>query len=149
MRPCFRGCTLIDNFQDVTWIPCDDAALALVQMRSSNEPILHLAHPQPISWARFLQPIAQDLQASLVPYADWISALEKHAGVENMRDIPALRLLGFFQSVDIDAGREPLGNVPLDTRKAVQAAPALKLPELNAEHAERWLKAWKETGFIE
>ena len=45
-------------------------------MRSSADPILHLVHPRPIPWKSLITPIAQELKATLVPYVEWLTALE-------------------------------------------------------------------------
>ena len=121
-------------------------------MRNADEPVLHLTHPRAVDWRRFLEPIAQHFSVPLVPYPEWLAALEQSGGqspdVEKMRDNPALRLLDFYRAVDLRKEREPLGIVHLDTTKARRIAPALDLPELGADYVEKWLKAWKEAGFI-
>ena len=83
---------------------------------------------------------------------EWLSALERGGGqssdVDKMRTNPALRILDFFRSADIGEEREPLGIVHLDTTKAQRVAPVLGLPELGADCAEKWVKAWRDCGFI-
>lgn len=100
-----------------------------------------------------MEPISRRLQVPLVPYADWLAALERSAGqdgsdVDKLRDNPALRLLAFFRGVNIDESREPLGSVALDTSKAAQVAPALGLLELDAGYVEKWLRTWQGLGYL-
>ncbi|KAJ3557213.1 hypothetical protein NM688_g1592 [Phlebia brevispora] len=84
--------------ENVTWIPCDEAALALIQMRNAEASILHLAHPRPVPWRRFLEPIAHALQVPLVPYTDWLSALKQSGSeVEDLRQNPAFAAFGLLQ----------------------------------------------------
>ena len=125
-------------------------------MRHSAEPFLHLIHPQPARWHDVIAPIAELFNVPLVPYEQWISALEKSieagsaAEVEAMRQNPALHLLPFFQfakqAVD---GREALGLVALSTEKAIKVSESLgTMPQLDAERAKMWVAAWKRSGFL-
>ena len=96
-------------------------------MRHSPEPIVHLVQPRPVSWHTLLEPIAKELNVPLVPYTDWLSALESSVEqgsaqeVEVMRLNPALRLLLFFkaQSTAMTPDRVAMGLVFISTDKAV------------------------------
>ncbi|THG97884.1 hypothetical protein EW026_g4198 [Hermanssonia centrifuga] len=150
----YVGC-LPDVEGDVSWIPSYNAALALVQMRTSDESILHLAHPRPVAWRTFMQAIAQRMRVPLVPYSAWLAALEQSQRDSQLSDLgklnhnPALRLLDFFREVEATAEKEPLGCIHMATSKAELAAPALGLPELGLEWVERWMHVWQESGFID
>ncbi|KAI0677488.1 acetyl-CoA synthetase-like protein [Trametes maxima] len=145
----FTRC-LPDVAGEVSFIPSYDAARAFAEMRSAPAPILHLVHPRPVSWHTILSPIASALDVPLVPYADWLAALERTArGVEAMRENPALRLLEFFRTQSFAEDREPLGFKHLSTEKAEKASEALRaLPGLEEEAARRWVAAWRATGFL-
>ncbi|PSR94668.1 hypothetical protein PHLCEN_2v4400 [Hermanssonia centrifuga] len=138
----------------VSWIPSNDAALALVQMRGSHEPILHLAHPRPVAWNIFLQRIAEKMQVPLVSYDVWLDALQRSKNqsklpeLDLLRQNPALRLLEFFRTVQRGGDREPLGGVRTDVTKAMREAPSIDLPELDATWADRWIDGWQKAGFI-
>ncbi|PSR72124.1 hypothetical protein PHLCEN_2v12004 [Hermanssonia centrifuga] len=138
----------------VSWIPSNDAALALVQMRGSHEPILHLAHPRPVAWKTFLQRIAERMQVPLVSYDVWLGALERSKSqsqeleLDLLRQNPALRLLEFFRKVERGGDREPLGAVRMDLTKAMREAPSIDLPELDSTWAERWIDGWQKAGYI-
>ena len=140
--------------QNVTWLPLDAAALALIQMRHSDQAVLHLVHPRGAPWNSFVEPIARRLQVPLVPYHEWLGAMEQSlrdeqtSEVDTMRKNPALRILDFFRSVRFGENREPLGIVYLDNPKAQQVAPALGLDQLQPEFTDRWLTAWRQSGFI-
>ena len=93
----------------------------------------------------------------LVPYTDWLSALESSVEqgsaqeVEVMRLNPALRLLLFFkaQSTAMTPDREAMGLVFISTDKAVQVSESLaRMPQLDGERATMWLAAWKKSGFL-
>ncbi|KAL7278170.1 hypothetical protein ACG7TL_008143 [Trametes sanguinea] len=154
---CLQRC-LPDIDGMVSWIPGYESAKAFVEMRSSSEPFLHLVHPRQVPWHNLIAPIAEELGVPLVPYPEWLSALENSvsgkdgmADVELMKANPALRLLNFFKGLKMgEEDREPLGIVYLSTEKATKASETLaNLPLLNAESAKAWLAAWKKSGFIE
>ncbi|CCM06250.1 uncharacterized protein FIBRA_08499 [Fibroporia radiculosa] len=138
----------------VSWIPAYDAAKALVQMRDSPHPVLHLAHPHPVTWNSLIAPIADTLGVPLVSYGEWLAALGNSftpgtsSEVEMLRKNPALRLLTFFRGCKVDGGKEPLGATRLATTKAVQVAPALLVPETDVQTVQTWIAAWRKSGFL-
>ncbi|KAI0717761.1 acetyl-CoA synthetase-like protein [Cerioporus squamosus] len=141
---------------DISWFPAYEAAKAFAEMRHSTEPFLHLIHPRPTRWHTVLAPIAELLNVPLVPYEQWVSALENSvqagsaAEVEMMRQNPALRLLPFFKAAKepVD-GREAFGFVFLSTEKAIKVSESLaQMPMLDAERAKMWVAAWKKSGFL-
>jgi hypothetical protein len=148
----------------VAWIPLACAAQALVDIAvadgSQMPSVLHLAHPKPAPWTSLLEVISGELGVQLVPYADWLSALEKsvkdtsRSEVQHMRENPALRLLAFFNAaakVDTgkDHGREAMGLPLMDMSKAKEVSPRLqKLGPLGQEDVRRWLGFWKAAGLI-
>ena len=138
----------------MTWLPLDSAALALTQMRDADEPVLHLVHPRGTPWNSFVNPIAARLRVPLVPYQDWLAAMEQDlrkvqtSEVDTMRKNPALRILDFFRGVRFGHNKEPLGIIYLDTQKARRVAPALALDPLRPDITNQWLTAWRESGFV-
>ncbi|KAI0643270.1 acetyl-CoA synthetase-like protein [Trametes meyenii] len=150
----FQRC-LPDVEGNVTWIQSYEAAKAYAELRHSLEPFVHLVHPRPVPWHRVVKPIAEALGVPLVPYADWLSALEKSIGagdaaeVDLMKANPALRLLSFYKALTSSPEREPLGMVYLSTKNSTTVSETLaNLPELDAERAKGWLAAWKRSGFL-
>ncbi|RPD56588.1 acetyl-CoA synthetase-like protein [Lentinus tigrinus ALCF2SS1-7] len=140
-----------------SFIPSYPAARALVEMRNSTSPILHLVHPRPVSWHALITPIAEELRVPLVPYSTWLSALERSAAdgfaanaeVDAMRQNPALRLLEFFRGQTVSAEKEAMGDVRLSTENAERASPELaRLPRLGGDVSVSWVKAWRKSGFL-
>ena len=127
-------------------------------MRNSSEPILHLVHPHSVAWHSIISPIAKELAVPLVPYPEWLAALEKTAGtegsdhaIEAMTKNPALRLLDFFRAggntVD---GVEPLGLPYLSTEKAQSVSKTLRtIPPIGELEVKAWVAAWQAVGFLE
>lgn len=145
--------------QDVTWFPAYEAAKAFAEMRHSQEPFLHLVHPRPTPWHTVVAPIAQVLNVPLVPYDQWLSALQNSVEsgsaqeVEAMTRNPALRILPFFKAAQGEhqtPDREPMGLVYLSTVNTAKVSQAFtQMPQLDAERAVRWVEAWKKSGFLQ
>ena len=121
-------------------------------MRNSSYPVLHLAHPRPVAWNTILSTVSHALDLPLVPYSEWIQTLKKsREGLSAQQETdayqanPALKLLDFFTSANVNALGEALGVPNMDLTKAVKAAPALSednLPQLNEVNVSRWLAYW-------
>ncbi|KAI0746343.1 acetyl-CoA synthetase-like protein [Daedaleopsis nitida] len=154
----FARC-LPDMNGTASFIPSYPAARAFIEMRRASATVLHLVHPHAATWHELIAPIAQDLRVPLVPYAEWLEALERSASeegsadeMEAMRANPALRLLDFFRAQSSVNGKEAMGpgGVQLSTEKAVRASETLaNLPKLGPEDSRRWLAAWRASGFMQ
>lgn len=144
------------------WIPLQIAAKAVVDFRLATGPesstIVHLVHPRPTSWSSLSKIIAADLGVELVPFAAWLISLEELGKsyvdeVEAMRNIPALRLLSFFESIST----QPTGSIAglgfrrLDSRLSLDLSRTLSdpnVPQLGESDVKAWLGYWKSVGFI-
>lgn len=147
--------------QVVSWFPSYEAAKALVEMRRSSEPFLHLAHPRPVAWNTLIKPISAQLGVPLVSYAEWLGALEKSASavagcpdeVDRVAANPALQFLWFFKGQIVaereGMDREPMGIVKLSTEKATRVSETLaSLPPLDEACAVSWVTSWRAAGFL-
>ncbi|KAI1792211.1 acetyl-CoA synthetase-like protein [Ganoderma leucocontextum] len=145
----FTRC-LPGDMNEVAFILSYPAARAFVEMRKSSARTLHLVHPRPVAWKAIIAPIAQELDVPLVPYSEWLAALERGAAegstdeVDAMRVNPALRLLDFFRAQG--AARSETGGSYQAVRLASEEL--ARMPELKAEDAERWVAAWRASGFL-
>ncbi|TCD61564.1 putative NRPS-like protein biosynthetic cluster [Steccherinum ochraceum] len=139
--------------QVVSWIPADKAAQALVEMRNSKYPILHLSHPRPVPWSNIISPISRALNLPVVPYAEWFAKLQKSGEglsaqmeAEALKNNPALGLLPFFSSVNTQASSgEAMGLRSMETTKAQEVAVSLSentLPRLSEADVLKWLAYW-------
>ncbi|RPD77022.1 acetyl-CoA synthetase-like protein [Lentinus tigrinus ALCF2SS1-7] len=151
----FQHC-LPDIDGEISWFPAYEAAKAFAEMRHSPEPFLHLVHPHRALWHTVMAPIAELFNVPLVPYDQWVAALENSveagsaAEVEVMRQNPALRILPFFKAAKRPSHeREALGFVIMSTDKATKVSESLaRMPMLDAERARQWVAAWKKSGFL-
>ena len=71
-------------FQSVTWITAYDAAGAIVDALSVDNAVLHLVHPKPVLWSSIIATFSKILGLSVVPYSEWLDALEAaHTALES------------------------------------------------------------------
>ncbi|KAI9459305.1 acetyl-CoA synthetase-like protein [Russula earlei] len=147
----------------VAWITAPDAAAAILEM-SRIKPVpdthtLHVVHPRGVPFNNLIASVASSLDVPLVPYPEWLSSLsEEHKAksysAENLENAqaenPALRLFSFFQSVRTGPEWEPLGVARLDTTRAVRVSRTLAkdAKPLGEENVDKWLSAWRASGFL-
>lgn len=150
--------------QPVSWLPLDVSAKVVVEMRNSPSPNVHLAHPRPVPLSDILKPISDAFGIPVIPYAEWVAALEHSVeasssapGVESaLRANPASKLIDFFRGGliqdDPDAPtREAMGLPFLQLDEAKRSSETLRdanLKQLSAVDVERWLSYWRSKGFI-
>ncbi|KAI0795664.1 acetyl-CoA synthetase-like protein [Abortiporus biennis] len=140
----------------VTWLPMYDAAKALIQMRHSNDSILHLVSANPVSWHKIMEELAAQLSVPLVPYDEWLQKLVASltasglSEVENMERNPALKLLGFYASATFGGdNNEPIGIIRLDIEKAKKAVPMLQDVKFDVSvTTKKWISAWRAAGYF-
>ena len=138
-------------------LPADATARALVEMRNSEIPFLHLAHPHPVAWSIILDPIARELGLARMTFDAWLCALEKSGEglsaedeVQATRENPALKLLSFFAQGTGDRGSTgAFGIQALDVTNARKASRTLNdLPPLAEGDVMNWLSYWRRIGFL-
>lgn len=123
-------------------------------MRHTTEPVLHLASPNPVPWREIFQVFADQMGVPLVPYSTWLSLLEDDAKNETMskseraKRNPAIRLIPYFKGVDMGENKEPVGHTRMDMSKAVKAAPVLMIVTIGSDLVIRWVRKWRESGFL-
>ncbi|PBK92571.1 hypothetical protein ARMGADRAFT_1080627 [Armillaria gallica] len=72
-----------------SWIPIDIAAKALVELRLSKCRYIHLLHPRPVAASIILQRVSSVLRIPLVPYSQWIGAIEQTSQNEGSDSSPS------------------------------------------------------------
>ncbi|KAL5513471.1 hypothetical protein ACEPAH_3870 [Sanghuangporus vaninii] len=155
----YLGC-LPNLDTDVSWLPIDIAAEVIAELRNSAAPVLHLAHPHPVSWSSVFQAASQELQLPLVPYNDWFRALTSdEQSLDVMRSVdlltknPALRIVDFFRRPveNMDAHGETLGMRPIALHEALKNSVTLRRMQempLSDVDVKKWIAAWSCSGFL-
>ncbi|TDL22741.1 acetyl-CoA synthetase-like protein [Rickenella mellea] len=136
----------------VTWVPVDIAAQAIVEMRTSNQQVMHLVHLKPTTWSSIVKPIAQSLSVPTVPYNDWLAKLDGLDG-NSASKVNASHLLEFYRSQKNvnDPDAEVFIGTRLEVREALKASKTLSdnnLPVLCNDDTHRWLEYWKRSGYM-
>lgn len=120
----------------------------MVQLRHSTAEVLHLVHPRPASWNTLFSRISEVLQAPLVTYEEWLSRLRdqlKSSSKDDLENIPALKLLDFFEEVSLHLNptTQAMVATEVSVKKAAAESSALAdAKEITPEDAEKWLNYW-------
>ncbi|EJF61432.1 acetyl-CoA synthetase-like protein [Dichomitus squalens LYAD-421 SS1] len=134
---------------NISWVPIDVAACALLQMRHSCHPVLHLTSPCPVPWMDIFGPLSVKLEVSLTSPLDWISRMRQlepdvligARGTECGMDA----LSGWFE-VAMSTERS---DIILCNERAVEASECLAaLGRLGEGDVLRWIAFWNSTEFL-
>ena len=140
----------------ISLLPLRETAQALVQVLEARttRPVihLHLVNPTPSKWDDVFDYIAGELNVPLISYPEWFSKLKEVSGtVSEVQGHPALRLLGFYETLNQEGGSEAGGLQPCSTEVARGMCPILNtesLREVRAEEIQRWLGYWESLGLL-
>ncbi|KIJ29950.1 hypothetical protein M422DRAFT_268620 [Sphaerobolus stellatus SS14] len=152
------------NEKDISWIPNDLAAEVLVDFSLADfdsGSVSHLVHPKPVPWKMLANVIASELGVFTVPYNEWLSKLKdlvfkadsNGTSAETLRNVPALRLLPFFDGLGniINGGGSEFGTPKLSVHRSMTLSKTLsdpKLEQLGEADAKAWIGYWRRMGFI-
>lgn len=147
------------NLKDISWIPAEAAAQAVVELRRSTAPVLHLANPHPVPWSKISEQLSKTLDLPIIPYFDWLDLLEKSGAnlnakseVEALRVNPALRILEFFRSEKHEKSpksTEALGPPLLDITRAQKDSLSLgTIAPIGSDAVAAWLAYWKRVEYL-
>jgi hypothetical protein len=136
----------------------------LVEMRNSSEPMLHLAHPNPVPWNSVFGRIASILNVDLVPYSDWVARLESNR-LEFEEEAAANRGSGgsakrpnafnlldiFYAPAVLHSNPETEAFLPkISTEVAQRVVPSFgSIRQLGDDDIDRWLTYWKSIRLID
>lgn len=151
---------------NVSWIPMDALAGAVVDLVVTHEPLpplLNVVHPRRASWNALVTAFNSCLEEALpvVPFAEWVAALEhvaERGRNADVADVPAIRLLSFFRGVGAAADHatgvkgalaEAGGQPVFATEKLQRLCPSITdLGPLDRQYVKAWVSYWKRTGFL-
>ena len=126
------------------------AASALLQMRHSIHPVLHLTSPHSIAWTDIFGILSSRLNLPLIASSDWISRLRKLEAHVPTRACAtdsgfAHALAGWFQITV--AGKT--SDTALSNQKGLEASTSLAAVEkLGERDVLRWLAFWNSIDFL-
>ncbi|KAF7316041.1 Aminoadipate reductase [Mycena indigotica] len=135
----------------VSWVPPEPVAQAIVDavFVSAPAPAVNLVHPHPVTWDALVGAIANTVALPFIPINDWVARLEQRGAdvdTDVLTQLPALKLLWFIQRAMEGDGAFSLS---FATARAQILSPGIaSVSSLNACDTSRWLRFWRETGFI-
>ncbi|UKZ61257.1 putative NRPS-like protein biosynthetic cluster [Trichoderma atroviride] len=134
---------------DVDWVPIDRLPDILVDLihhdlkKPERFQIYHAANPNPVSWGSLLPAICHRLgpDVELVTYQQWLTMLRNKSGhTEDVKDFPALRLMGWLRQMDAPMGVK----LPsLSTDVIAQSSSTFStLESVRGTWMENWMESW-------
>jgi acyl transferase domain-containing protein/thioester reductase-like protein/SAM-dependent methyltransferase/acyl carrier protein len=137
------------------WVPVDAAATAMSELlyigteegAPTSYPVYHIDNPVGQPWKDMSPVLAKSLgiePSGIVPYRHWLRRITRSPLQES--ENPAIRLVHFL---DADYERMSCGGLILDTTKTQEHSKTMAaLGPVTPTAAERYVKAWKEMGFL-
>lgn len=151
----------------VSWVSLPDTAYVILDdalgETYGGANVYNLEHPRSVPWDTVVHHLNEAVVHEgiigsllpLVPFAEWISQLEKIAGEANaeaLQEMPALKILPFLRGVAAKSNQqEPrLGDQPaFKIDKLMQRSESMsKMRPLEKENAVQWVKYWAGIGFL-
>jgi thioester reductase-like protein len=138
----------------VDWIPVDLLARGIVELalnetysRDSGATVYHAVNPHRTTWKKLLPTVSKSLDSAqevkIVSLDEWTKMLsDSNAGDNDAEENPAVKILGFFESLSFDKGGSE--SMLLDTKKTVGVSKTLEnLEAVNGDWMEKWMQQWK------
>lgn len=110
--------------------------------RESSLSVFHLVNPSTTPWKSLLEPINAVYNLEVVEMEQWVEELKKFTAPtpEDLSNKPALKLLGFYQSLVEGEGAL---SVPLEKQYTKAASPTMRsLSPITPKMMENWLRQW-------
>ncbi|KAJ5098005.1 hypothetical protein N7532_005006 [Penicillium argentinense] len=134
----------------VDWVPVDLLSriiVDIVQTRQKTQrqdllSVFHLVNPTAASWSSLLEPISTRYKLVSVDMKEWVDELKeiKNPSPKDLVEKPALKLIGFYQSL---VEGEGVLSVPLELEHTKAASETMRsLPSITPAMMENWLKQW-------
>ncbi|KIP07411.1 hypothetical protein PHLGIDRAFT_105771 [Phlebiopsis gigantea 11061_1 CR5-6] len=146
----------------VSWIPMDAVADIVGDLVLSEKPsasVLNVAHPRPVPWRTIFDAINVQLGTEplrTVPYRQWLDALREAEACRNAQDleqIPAVKIVQFFEAAvpqeNVTSVTEAGGLPMFQLDQLLRHSPAAnRLEPLDGVYAARWIRYWKDSGYL-
>jgi len=140
--------------ESLAWLPVDYAAKTIIDLVNVPRghgpfgecPVWNVVHPRLVPWSSILSSLEYSgLKFKALPRHEWIRAMR--ASPPDEVSNPSRKLLTFFES---KYGQEELATrYPLLTVETEKASESLRnAPISDVKLVEKWVAAWRETGFL-
>ncbi|KAF4454629.1 Conidial yellow pigment biosynthesis polyketide synthase [Fusarium austroafricanum] len=137
------------------WVPVDQSAATMAELLYIGEeaaapepyPVYHIDNPVGQSWKDMSLVLAGALDIApedILPFREWLRRVSRSPLAE--KENPAAHIIDFL---DRNFERMSCGGLILDTAKAQEHSKTMSgLGAVSAEVAQKYIKSWKETGFL-
>ncbi|KAJ7045929.1 putative aminoadipate reductase [Mycena alexandri] len=149
MFPQFR------DLQTASWVPSSaatDTILDAVFAAPGNTPsTVNVVHPRPALWsdiANWVIKAVGNPELAKVDADEWVQALRRYehdTASSRLEDMPALKLLPFFDALAVAPTSNEVGGLP---SFSVSNPKLFALAPLGPTDIESWIHYWRSTGFI-
>ncbi|KAH0385728.1 acetyl-CoA synthetase-like protein, partial [Aureobasidium melanogenum] len=144
----------LGNEDIVDWVPTDAAAKILIDLtrtrlrtqEAEKLDTFHLVNPSTVQWKQLVPAVvefyaSQGASIAIVEFSDWLDEMKRlEVTEENMRNIPGLKLLDFYEGLAVEEGSLPR----LATDRTAEASVTLReLGPVNADLMVNWCKQWQ------
>lgn len=133
------------------WAPVDAVANTIVDlaMREGDAyPIYHVDNPVCQPWEEMVSLLVKELRIpkeNVIPFSEWVRRV-KRSPLREETENPALRVIDFLEKNFV---RMSCGELILGTSRSKEHSSTLaELGPVSAEVARRYIRAWKEAGFL-
>ncbi|KAK1656837.1 male sterility protein [Colletotrichum godetiae] len=133
----------------VDWLPVDFCAEAIAgaiipNAAETSYAVVNLVNPSAISWNELITKLegACGREVQHIGMSEWVSRLEATAESQGLgvQELPALKLLGFFQSMTEGSGNGE--GIVFD------AGTVEKGRQIGVDMVKRWLEVWRQRGYL-
>ncbi|KII85380.1 hypothetical protein PLICRDRAFT_313940 [Plicaturopsis crispa FD-325 SS-3] len=134
---------------EVAWITAPIAAAAIVELRMTDKPVVHIVHPSPTQWSSIIDHFALVLDLPIFSWDEWLAALESPAHPQALLASQFLKIARIFGHVLPARGGEVITYPPLSQESTVEESPSLRAaPAIGLRDVEAWVTFWQRLGLM-
>ncbi|KII85378.1 hypothetical protein PLICRDRAFT_313944 [Plicaturopsis crispa FD-325 SS-3] len=135
---------------EIGWVHSHVAGAAIVELRHTNKKVAHVVHPHTTDWSILISHFARTLNLPIVPWDDWISALQDPAGPQPRLAAQFLKITRLFGHIFLSRGGGEMNYPRLSLEgMGVGEAPTLfAAGPLGVGDVEEWVGYWRRVGVM-
>ena len=134
------------DLPSIDWIPINHLAEIILEVACSdykleqNNSAYNIVNPRSTPWESLVDTIQGQLgsEIKVVPFTTWLPALEEMKDLQNIKLMPALKLLSFFQDFKVDRSA-----IRYDMKRVLETSKCMvQLEPVNPKWMRVWLEQW-------
>ncbi|KAI4718333.1 acetyl-CoA synthetase-like protein [Aureobasidium sp. EXF-10727] len=135
----------LGSLDRIDWLPVDVAGSILCELMSAASAIhevcqvYNIVNPDSTTWQGLLSKLKAYEDLEKVALVDWVALLRNYMNNGQESNVPALRLIDFFERACGDATTKPM----VDCSKSLAMSPTLASTQrISLDLMERWISQW-------